>query len=71
MSADAIPTIERVYTKLNLGEEKARDLVFWQSQTYEARLASLEHIRQEHTRWAYGDAESRLQKVYRIVKLSS
>lgn len=61
--------IERVYTKLKLGEEKARDLIFWQSQTYGARLATLESIRQEYHRWAYGnDADARLQRVYRIVK---
>lgn len=43
------------------------DFAFWQSQSYQARLAALEQIRREYHLWKY-NAEPRLQRVYQIVK---
>ncbi|PSN15468.1 hypothetical protein C7293_07115 [filamentous cyanobacterium CCT1] len=43
------------------------DVAYWQSQTYEARLAALETIRREFHQWKY-NAEPGFQRVYRIVK---
>jgi hypothetical protein len=43
------------------------DFAYWQTQSYEARLAALEEIRREYHRWKYG-AEPRFQRVYRIVE---
>ena len=47
--------------------EVACNLAYWQTQSYEARLAALEEIRREYHRWKYR-AEPRFQRVYRIVK---
>ena len=59
-------SIIKVYTKVNLREHKS-DFAYWQTQTYAARLAALEQIRQEYHRWKYG-AEPGFQRVYRVVK---
>jgi hypothetical protein len=58
--------IQRVVTRLQLGRA-ASDFAYWQSQSYGARLAALEEIRQAYHRWKY-DAEPGLQRVYRTVK---
>jgi hypothetical protein len=58
--------IEEVYTKVHLRRQKS-DFAYWQTQSYQARLAALEQIRQEYHRWKYG-AEPGLQRVYTIVK---
>ena len=59
-------TVQKTYTKVGLRQRKT-DFAFWQTQSYEARLATLEQIRQEYHRWKYG-IEPRLERVYRIVK---
>ena len=46
---------------------QSNDFAYWQSQPYQARLATLELIRQEYHRWRYR-AEPRLQRVYSVVK---
>jgi hypothetical protein len=61
-----MPGIKKTYTKVNVREQKS-DFAYWQTQSYQARLAALEQIRQEYHRWRY-NAEPRLQRVYRIVK---
>ncbi len=58
--------VQKTYTKTALREQKS-DFAYWQTQSYQARLATLEQIRQEYHRWRYG-AEPRFQRVYRIVK---
>ncbi len=58
--------IEKIVTKVNI-KQQTNDFAYWQTQSYQARLAALEEIRQEYHRWRYG-AEPRLQRVYRIVK---
>jgi hypothetical protein len=50
--------------KLNQPDQ---DTAYWQSQSYEARLAALEELRQEYNRWK-NDVQPGLQRVYRIVK---
>jgi len=61
-----MPGIKRTYTKVNLHRQKS-DFAYWQTQSYQDRLATLEQIRREYHRWRYG-AEPRLQRVYTIVK---
>ncbi|NTU66132.1 MAG: hypothetical protein HGB05_22680 [Chloroflexi bacterium] len=56
----------KVVTKVNI-QQQTSDFAYWQTQSYQARLAALEEIRQEYHRWRYG-AEPRLQRVYTIVK---
>ena len=58
--------IAKVVTKVNI-QQQTSDFAYWQTQSYQARLAALEEIRQEYHRWRYG-AEPRLQRVYTIVK---
>lgn len=43
------------------------DFTFWQRQSYEMRLATLEEIRQEYIKWAY-DSKQGFQRVYTIIK---
>lgn len=47
--------------------EHGNDFLFWQSQSYLTRLATIEEIRQAYNQWKYG-TEQRLQRVYRVVK---
>jgi hypothetical protein len=58
--------IEKTVTKVNIHQQTS-DFAYWQTQSYQARLAALEEIRQEYHHWRYG-AEPRLQRVYTIVK---
>ena len=59
-------TIAPVVHKYKLTEQP-NDFAYWQSQSYEARLAALEEIRREY--YGYTDeTEPRLQRVCRIVK---
>ncbi|MFH1908161.1 MAG: toxin secretion, membrane fusion protein, partial [Chloroflexota bacterium] len=58
--------IKKVVTKVKFGQKKT-DAAYWRKQSYSARLAALEEIRQEYHRWRYG-AEPGFQRVYTIVK---
>jgi hypothetical protein len=59
-------SIAMVVTKVRLGsEEKAAK--YWRTQSYQARLAALEQIRQEYHNWKK-DAQPGFQRVYTIVK---
>lgn len=44
-----------------------KDTVYWQSQSYQFRLAALEEIRQEFHQWKY-HVQPRFQRVYSIIK---
>jgi hypothetical protein len=48
-------------------KEQGNDFLFWQSQSCEIRLETLEQIRQEYNQWKY-DTEQGFQRVYRIIK---
>jgi serine/threonine protein kinase HipA of HipAB toxin-antitoxin module len=58
--------MSKTYTKMRIGEQKS-DFAYWQTQSYQERLATLEQIRQEYHAWRYG-TQPRLQRVYRIIK---
>jgi len=58
--------IKKVVTKAKLSDKKT-DAAYWREQSYAARLAALEEIRQEYHRWRYS-AEPGFQRVYRIIK---
>ena len=60
--------IKKVVTKAKLGDKKT-DSAYWRMQSYSARLAALEEIRQEYHLWKYG-GENRIQKVVKIVRLN-
>lgn len=48
-------------------KDQGNDFLFWQSQPYEKRLATIEQIRNEYNSWKYADRQG-LQRVYRVVK---
>lgn len=58
--------VQPVYRKVNIRDQKS-DFAYWQTQSYQVRLATLEQIRREYHQWRYG-SEPRLQRVYTIVK---
>lgn len=58
--------LKTVITKVKIAEAQS-DFAFWQTQSYEQRLATLETIRQEYIGWKYG-TQQRFQRVYTIVK---
>jgi len=63
----ALPSkVQKSVKKINVNQQTS-DFAYWQTQSYELRLATLEQIRQEYHRWKYG-TEPRLQRVYSIVK---
>ena len=53
-------------SRKNHPKEQKSDFAYWQTQSYETRLATLEQIRQEYHQWKNNSAESRLQRVYTI-----
>ncbi len=62
-------TVDRsVINKIKFNEIQS-DFKYWQTQSYESRLETLESIRKEYIRWKYG-TEQRLHRVYTIVKRS-
>ena len=65
-NSSKVRSIQRVVRKVGLYEANS-DFAFWQTQSFEARVAALEDIRQSYNEWNYGP-ESRLQRVLTIVK---
>ena len=66
---DKFTKVDRnVITKVNINENK-NDFEFWQSQTFEHRLETLENIREEYNGWKYG-SQPGFQRIYSIVKRS-
>jgi hypothetical protein len=59
-------SIKKVFSKFTFQSSKS-DFAFWQTQSYPARLATLEEIRQEYNRWRQS-AEQGFQRVYKITK---
>ena len=55
-----------VIKKVNINDNN-NDFQFWQAQTFEYRLETLENIREEYNRWKYG-SQQRFQRVYSIIK---
>lgn len=59
-------TIHKVVKKIRI-EDQPNDFLYWQTQSYEKRLAALEEIRREYHLWKY-DTEPGFQRVYTITK---
>ena len=47
--------------------EDSGDAAYWVTKSPQQRLAALEEIRKEYIQWKFG-AQSRLQRVYRVIK---
>ena len=63
----AIDKLDRTFFRQGKIKKQGNDFLFWQSQPFEVRLATIEQLRQEYNTWKYG-AEQGFQRVYRIVK---
>jgi hypothetical protein len=63
---DPAPKRSLIITRTSMRAPK-NDATYWRTQPFSARLAALEQIRQEFHHWKYG-AQSRLQRVYSVVK---
>jgi hypothetical protein len=48
-------------------KEQGNDFAYWQTQSYEKRLETIEDIRHEYIIWKYGTYPG-FQRVYRIIK---
>jgi hypothetical protein len=66
MEKERVIGVEKSFSKVSIYRQKS-DFAYWQSQSYQARLAALEQIRQEYHQWRYG-AEPGLQRVYSIIE---
>ncbi len=58
--------IKKTVTKVKLQEQKS-DFAYWQKQSAEKRLATLEQIRLEYHSWKY-DTQPGFQRVLSIIK---
>ena len=59
--------VDRTAVKKLKIDETTSDFAYWQTQSYETRLATLEALRQEYMLWK-NDTQQRFQRVYRIIK---
>jgi hypothetical protein len=50
-------------------DSSENDFKFWQTQTIEKRLETLEQLRIQYIIWKYG-TEQGFQRVYRVIELS-
>jgi hypothetical protein len=65
-SSNPLRSIQPIVKIVRLGSPKS-DYLYWQSQSFDDRLSTLEEIRSEYHRWR-GNAQPRLQRVYSITK---
>ena len=59
--------MDKTVIKKGIIKEQGNDFLFWQSQSYELRLSTIEEIRSEYNSWKYV-AEQGFQRVYRIIE---
>ena len=59
-------TIAKIYQKIKLQEQKT-DFTYWQTQSPEKRLETLEQIRSQYHAWK-NDSKSRFQRVLSVTK---
>ena len=64
MAMSTLHTIAMVVRKVRL-DQQGTDFAYWQTQSYESRLAALEEIRCEYHN---NDTQSGLQRVLTVVK---
>jgi len=62
-----IDRVNKSFVRKGKLKEQGNDFLFWQSQPYEMRLATIEQIRNEYNTWKYA-SEQGFQRVYRIIK---
>ncbi|WP_324282812.1 toxin secretion, membrane fusion protein [Cyanobacterium aponinum UTEX 3222] len=57
--------MELIVKKISL-KNQTSDFHYWQTQSYQKRLDTLEQIRKEYHQWKDNNVESRFQRVYTI-----
>ncbi len=57
--------MELIVKKISL-KNQTSDFNYWQTQSYQKRLDTLEQIRQEYHQWKDNNVKSRFQRVYTI-----
>ncbi len=62
-------TVDKNTLKIVDLNSKENDFKFWQNQSIEKRLETLEQLRLQFIIWKYG-SEQGFQRVYRIIELS-
>ncbi len=67
MEKERVIGVQRIFSKTDINERRS-DFAYWQSQSYQTRLATLEMIRREYHQWRHGGAEPGFQRVHSIVK---
>jgi hypothetical protein len=63
---DAEGGMDKTFFRVGKLSEQGNDFDFWQTQSYEKRLATLEAIRREYNNWKYGPDQP-FQRVYRVI----
>jgi hypothetical protein len=62
-----IDHMDKTFIRKGKLKDQGNDFLFWQSQPFENRLATIEQIRKEYNSWKYGN-EQGFQRVYKIIK---
>ena len=59
--------LDKTAIQIFKADEVPTDFAYWQTRSFEERLAALESIRNDYIKWAY-DIQPGFQRVYRIIK---
>ena len=59
--------LDKTFVRKGKLKEQGNDFLYWQTQPFAKRLATIEQIRMEYNTWKYG-TEQGFQRVYSIVK---
>jgi hypothetical protein len=62
-------TIDRSVIKIIDLNSKENDFTYWQTQSFEKRLETLEQLRIQYSLWKYGTQQG-FQRVYRVIERS-
>jgi hypothetical protein len=61
--------MDKTFVRKSKLKDQGNDFKFWQTQTFEKRLETLEELRTQYISWKYG-TEQGFQRVYRIIERS-
>jgi len=64
---EKINRIDKTVVRKVRKQEASGDFAFWQTRSFEERLATLETIRQEYNEWKYG-TQPGFKRVYSVIK---
>ena len=67
MNTKRLTHVDKSHIQITSLKDANNDFEWWQTQSYEFRLATLEQIRKEYNTWKYG-TEQGFQRVYSITQ---